>query len=142
MNLYFWIPVGLLVMLLAFAYYKRVRILKNLENMPDSSHLIALTDATFKKTIKSGITLVDFWAPWCVPCKIQGPIISELADKYHEKAKIAKLNIDEHKKTAAELGIRSIPTIIIFKDGKPAKKLVGAKQLNALIKALEDVARS
>ncbi len=138
MNFWFWIPVVVLVVLLAIAYYKRVKILKKIDQMPNSNHLVVLSDASFKKTIKAGVTLVDFWAPWCMPCKIQGPIINELADKHHEKATIAKLNIDENQKTAAELGIRSIPTIIIFKNGKPVKKLVGAKQLNVLEKALKE----
>lgn len=138
MNFWFWIPVVMLVVLLAVAYYKRVKILKKIDQMPNSNHLVVLSDASFNKTIKTGVTLVDFWAPWCMPCKIQGPIINELADKLHEKATIAKLNIDENQKTAAELGIRSIPTIIIFKNGKPVKKLIGAKQLNVLEKAVKE----
>lgn len=138
MNFWVWIPVVVLVVLLAVAYFKRVKILKKIDQMPNSNHLVVLSDASFKKTIKTGVTLVDFWAPWCMPCKIQEPIINELADKLHEKATIAKLNIDENQKTAAELGIRSIPTIIIFKNGKPVKKLIGAKQLNVLEKAVKE----
>lgn len=139
MNFWFWIPVAVLVLLLVVAYYKRVKILKKIDQMPNSNHLVVLSDTNFKRFVKTGVVLVDFWAPWCMPCKIQGPIINQLADKHHEIATIAKLNIDENQKTAAELGIRSIPTIIIFKNGKPAKKLVGAKQLNVLEKALKEV---
>jgi len=138
MNLYFWIPVAILLILLIAAFYKKYKLLKNMEQTPNSAHLLELTDATFKKTIQKGVTLVDFWAPWCMPCKIQGPIVNEVAELMHDKATITKLNIDLHKRTASELGIRSIPTIIIFKDGKPLTKLVGAKTKNILTKALND----
>ena len=138
MNLYFWIPVALLLVLLIAAFYKKYKLLKNMEQTPNSAHLLELTDATFKKTIQKGVTLVDFWAPWCMPCKIQGPIVNEVAELMHDKATITKINIDIHKRTASELGIRSIPTIIIFKDGKPLTKLVGAKTKNVLTKALND----
>jgi thioredoxin 1 len=77
-----------------------------------------------------------------MPCKIQGPIVNELADLMQDKATISKLNIDENQKTATELGIRSIPTIIIFKNGKPVKKLVGVKTINVLKKAVEEVLNS
>ena len=138
MNLYFWIPVAILLILLIAAFYKKYKLLKNMEQTTNSTHLLELTDATFKKTIQKGVTLVDFWAPWCMPCKIQGPIVNEVAELMHDKATITKLNIDLHKRTASELGIRSIPTIIIFKDGKPLTKLVGAKTKNILTKALND----
>ena len=135
---YWLIPVIIVVALLVISLYKRYKMIKNMDsNAVDSANLIILSDATFKKQIKSGVTLVDFWAPWCMPCKIQGPIVSEVADELEGKAAICKLNIDENKKTSAKLGIRSIPTIIIFKDGKVADKLVGVKSKSVLIKAVK-----
>ena len=135
---YWLIPVIILVALLVVSFYKRYKMIKNMDsNAVDSASLIILSDATFKNQIKSGVTLVDFWAPWCMPCKIQGPIVSEVADEMAGKAAICKLNIDENKKTAAKLGIRSIPTIIIFKDGKVADKLVGVKSKSVLVKAVK-----
>ena len=135
---YWLIPVIILVVLLFVSFYKRYKMIKNMDsNAVNSTYLIILSDATFKKQIKSGVTLVDFWAPWCMPCKIQGPIVSEVADEFEGKAAICKLNIDENKKTAAELGIRSIPTIIIFKDGKAVNKLVGVKSKSVLVKAVK-----
>ncbi|MFA5417170.1 MAG: thioredoxin [Bacteroidales bacterium] len=142
MNYYFWIPVVVLLILLIAAFYKKYKLLKNMDQTPNSAHLLELTDATFKKTIQKGVTLVDFWAPWCMPCKIQGPIVNEVADLMHDKATISKINIDIHKRTASELGIRSIPTIIIFKDGKTVAKLVGAKTKNVLTKAVNDALKS
>lgn len=85
-----------------------------------------LTDGDFKDAIASGTTLVDFWAPWCGPCKAIAPVLDELAQEYDGRVAIAKINVDEQSATAEVFGIMSIPTMILFKDGKPAGKLVGA----------------
>ena len=136
---YWLIPLVILVLLLVVSFYKRYKMIKNMDvNAPVSKNLIILRDAAFKKQIKTGVTLIDFWASWCMPCKIQGPIVSEVADELAGNAAICKLNIDENKKTATELGIRSIPTIIIFKDGKVVKKLVGVKTKAVLVKAVKE----
>ncbi len=135
---YWLIPVILIVALLVVSFYKRYKMIKNMDsNAIDSANLIILNNAGFKKQIKAGVTLIDFWAPWCMPCKIQGPIVSEVADELAGKAAICKLNIDENKRTASELGIRSIPTILIFKDGKVVNKLVGVKSKSVLLKAVK-----
>lgn len=70
--------------------------------------------------------LVDFWAPWCGPCQMLGPIIAEVAEEYEGKAKICKVNVDEEGELASQNAIVSIPTVIIFKDGKPVERVVGA----------------
>jgi len=136
---YWLIPLAILLILLVVSFYKRYKMIKNIDvNAIVSKNLIILTDASFKKQIKSGVTLVDFWAPWCMPCKILGPVVSEVADEISDKAAICKINIDENKKTASELGIRSIPTILIFKNGKIVNKLVGVKTKKAIIKAVNE----
>ncbi|HEY8435606.1 MAG TPA: thioredoxin [Haloplasmataceae bacterium] len=86
---------------------------------------VHVTDATFEEEIKVGKTLVDFWAPWCGPCRMLGPVIEELAQEFEGKIKIAKLNVDENPITASRFGVMSIPTMIYFEDGKPIEQIVG-----------------
>jgi thioredoxin 1 len=87
-----------------------------------------VTDGDFQeKILKSDIpALVDFWAPWCGPCKAIGPMINELAGEYEGKVKIAKMNVDENPETPGKYGIRAIPTLIFFKNGKVADQITGA----------------
>ncbi|MBN2563758.1 MAG: thioredoxin [Phycisphaerae bacterium] len=101
------------------------------------SSITELNDGTFSEAIGQGITLVDFWAPWCAPCIFQGPILEQVAAKVGEMAKIAKLNVDEGRQTAASLDIRAIPTLILFKDGKPVQQFVGIQMEEALVRAIE-----
>ena len=123
---------------LIWAFYKRYKALKNYDPANDSNKLVILTDQNFQKTISKGVTLVDFWAEWCTPCKIQGPIVSDVAEEMSDKAKIAKLDVQTHQVAAKKLGIRNIPTIIIFKDGKVFRQLVGVKPKGVLTKALKE----
>ncbi len=99
--------------------------------------VLNLTDADFAETIGSGVTLVDFWAPWCGPCMMQGPIVEQVAEKIEDRAKVAKVNVDEAQPVAAEYGVRSIPTIIIFKDGEVVEQFVGVQQEDILSAAIE-----
>ena len=86
-----------------------------------------ISDAEFDNTIKSAQpTLVDFWAPWCGPCKAIGPVVEELADEYEGKVTIAKMNVDDNPVTPGKFGIRAIPTLIIFKDGEVVDQITGA----------------
>lgn len=84
-----------------------------------------ITDATWQNEVQKGFTLVDFWAPWCGPCRMLGPVLEEIEEELHNEVKIAKLNIDENQLTASQFGIMSIPTMVLFKDGKPIEKLTG-----------------
>jgi thioredoxin 1 len=91
-----------------------------------------LTAANFDETIKEGIALVDFWAPWCGPCRMLAPVIEELAEEFDGKAKICKVNTDEEQDIAVKYGIRSIPTILFFKDAELVDQMVGASSKQVL----------
>ncbi len=106
-----------------------------------SENLVEFTDENFTAEVEQhqGVTLVDFWAPWCGPCRMVGPIVEEIAGDYAGKVKVGKLNTDDAPQTAAKFGIRSIPTLIIFKNGEVADQLVGAlpkDQITAKIDAV------
>ena len=96
--------------------------------MPDSKKVIELSDDNFEEEVlkESRPVLVDFWAVWCAPCRIIAPVIDEIAESYGAKIKVGKVNVDDNSKVASQYGIRSIPTVILFKDGKVAEQVIGA----------------
>lgn len=90
--------------------------------------ILTATDDNFQETIEGaqGLTIVDFWATWCGPCRMIAPIIEQLADEYEGKVTVAKLDVDANQKTAVRYNVRSIPSILFFKDGKHVDTVVGA----------------
>jgi len=96
------------------------------------------TGDEFTNAIKDGVTLTDFNAPWCAPCRTQEPILKKLADQFQEKALVAAMNVDQNQDVAMQLGIRSIPTLIIFKDSKEIERFVGVQPEAVLSEALEN----
>ena len=92
------------------------------------ANVVEVTDETFEAEVIKAETpvLVDFWAPWCGPCKALGPVLSEIADERNTEIKVVKVNIDDNQEYAFKLGVMSIPTLVVFKDGQPIDKIVGA----------------
>lgn len=103
--------------------------------------VIELTDGNFQEQVadSEGITVVDFWAPWCGPCRMVAPVIEELAEEYAGEVRFAKLNVDDNQQTAGAFGVRSIPTIGFFRDGQPVGAVVGAYPKAALQDVIEQV---
>ncbi|MDR1612453.1 MAG: thioredoxin [Planctomycetota bacterium] len=104
-----------------------------------AGHVKELTDATFRAGIESGVSLVDFWAPWCPPCRAQGPIVEKVADSFAGKATVAKVNVDESAGVAGQFGVMNIPTIVVFRDGREVKRFEGLRPQEELAGALNDL---
>ncbi|MBU7007893.1 thioredoxin [Phosphitispora fastidiosa] len=104
-----------------------------------SDKVLVLTNNNFKGEVleASEPVLVDYWAPWCSPCRMIGPIVDELAGEYQGKIKVGKVNVDENREIAIEYGVMSIPTLIVFKAGKAVDRVVGFKSKNDLKAVLE-----
>ena len=103
------------------------------------SAVMEVTDETFEQEVEQakGVAMVDFWAAWCGPCRLVGPIVDELAQEYAGQVKVAKLDVDASQRTAMKFGIRSIPSILIFKDGQLVDSVVGAVPKQQLEKKLK-----
>ena len=108
------------------------------------SNAVEFTDSNFDAEVINSDTpvLVDFWAPWCGPCKMIAPVVEEISDEYNGKLKVGTVNTDENQKVSAKFGVMSIPTLIIFKNGKPVERIVGAQPKTALTQKIDKVVDS
>jgi len=102
---------------------------------------IVITDSNFQTEVATSKTpvVVDFWAPWCGPCRAVSPIVEELAKEFVGKIKVGKLNVDENQETAGQFGVMSIPTLLFFKDGKPVDSIVGVKSKEDIKRKMESL---
>ena len=102
---------------------------------------VVVTDSNFNDEVVNSQTpvLIDFWAEWCGPCRMVGPVVEELAQEFEGKIKVGKVNVDENQKTAAQFGIRSIPTLLLFKGGTLVNQMVGAQPKKKLVEAINKI---
>ncbi len=104
-----------------------------------SANIVTLTSSNFDDEIKQAATpiLVDFWAEWCGPCRMVTPVLEKLADEYAGKARVGKVNVDEQSSLAAKFGVQSIPTLLLFKEGKVVEQFIGATTRDVLAKLID-----
>lgn len=125
------------IAVLAVLFIRSYNKMKNAPAVEDSELIEHLTAQNFAHKIKSGVVLVDFWAAWCMPCKMMAPILNEVAVATEDQAKLYKLNVDEQQQIAAQYGIRNIPTMILFKDGKEVERIIGVKPKESIISSIQ-----
>lgn len=112
--------------------------MKNTPAVADSDLIEHLTVQNFAHKTSKGVVLVDFWADWCMPCKMMAPILNEVAEATEGTATVYKLNVDEQQQVAAQYGIRSIPTMILFRDGKEVERIIGVKPRDYIISSINN----
>ena len=110
-----------------------VRKMKNMPAVADSDKIRVINSANFKNLTREGLTLVDFWAPWCAPCRMMAPILNEIAESDEPGVTIAKLNVDQEQQLAQKFKVRGIPTMILFDRGREVNRFVGVKSKQFLI---------
>ena len=113
--------------------------MKNLPKVADHVNIMTLTDKNFQQQTKNKVVLVDFWAEWCAPCKMMAPVLNEVAGDLTGSSHVGKLNIEQYKSMAQQFNVRSIPTLILFKNGKEVKRFVGIKQKDFLLNEIKSV---
>ena len=121
-----------IVMYIFFNYRK----MKNIPEVANNPKIKVLSDKNFQHQIKNGVILVDFWASWCLPCKMMAPVLNDVADELKENAYVAKLDVELNREIAAKYNIRNIPTMVLYSDGKELRRFVGAKSKDFLLKQI------
>ena len=126
------ISLGLFLAYMIYNYWK----IKKSSNIPQNEAIVELTSQNFNRQTKNGVMLVDFWADWCMPCKMMVPILNNVVTELPREAKVGKVDIQKYNDLASKLKVRNIPTMILFKDGIEVNRFVGVKQKDFLLKEI------
>ena len=113
--------------------------MKNIPLVADNDRIVNLTENNFNQNIEGKIVLVDFWASWCTPCRMMAPILNDVANELNENSLVGKVDIEKFQTLANKFKVRSIPTLILFKDGKEINRFVGVKQKDFLLREINKV---
>jgi thioredoxin 1 len=119
--------------------YSKFRKIRNTPDVANSSRIKVLTDKNFQHQLKNGTMLVDFWASWCLPCKMMAPVLNAVAEELEGNKYVGKLNVEHYQSIAAKYSVRNIPTIILFKNGIEIDRFVGTKSKDFLIKQMNSL---
>lgn len=122
----------LMIGLVLFARYR----MKNIPSVADSDKILTLTDKNFQHQTKNKLVLVDFWASWCAPCRMMAPVLNDVAEEISGNSQVGKVNIEEYQSLAQKFQVRSIPTLILFKNGKEINRFVGVKSKEFLLREI------
>lgn len=135
METIWYITGGLLVPFFGYVFYSWWK-MKKAPMGPESEKIRNLDDKNFSHQVGSGIALVDFWASWCMPCRMMTPVLNEVAEEVDSSVRICKVNIEQHQSIANRFSVKNIPTMLIFRNGKEVDRIVGVKSKDFLIKKL------
>ena len=128
----------LIVSLIVFRYIALAKI-KNTPMVADHANVLTLTDQNFQQQTKNKVVLVDFWATWCAPCRMMAPVLNDVASDLSGNSKVGKVDIEQYQSLAQKFRVRSIPTLILFKNGVEINRFVGIKSKEFLLKQLQQV---
>ena len=132
------ITITVFIIVIAALYLLARARMKNIPVVADSDKILTLTDKNFLHQTKNKLVLVDFWASWCAPCRMMAPVLNEVADELQGNSQVGKVNIEQFQSLAQKFQVRSIPTLILFKNGKEINRFVGIKSKDFLLNQISN----
>ncbi len=131
------IVLGSLILIFVVIQYTARAQMKKIPAVADSDKIITLTDKNFNQQVKNKVVLIDFWASWCAPCRMMAPVLNDVANELSGNIHVGKVNIEQYKSLAQKYNVRSIPTLILLKNGNEVNRFVGVKSKDFLIKQFQ-----
>ncbi len=128
-----YIITGIILAAIVYLFLKARARMKNIPLVTDHEKILTLTEANFQHQTKNKLILVDFWASWCAPCRVMGPVLNDVAEKLTGNSHVGKVNIEQYQSLAQKFRVRSIPTLILLKNGIEVKRFVGLKDKEFLL---------